>query len=209
MMKRWIASILVGASITLASFYAMALMISGPHSRPNSSDDNQAMQFIRVKRAPDLDVRKRKKPEPPKKPATPPKVPKMNVAQNVTSPMNTPQMDMPKFDLPMSLGNGPALGGSTGPVSKNADVVPIVRIEPRYPRKAAISGIEGWVQLKFDISESGTVKNVEVLNAKPKRVFDRAAIQSLLKWKYKPKMIEGKPSAQNDNKVQIDFKLRG
>lgn len=84
---------------------------------------------------------------------------------------------------------------------------PIVRIAPQYPIAAAREGIEGWVILSFSINETGGIEDVEVLEAEPKRVFNREAMRALRKWKYRPKIVEGKPVKQHNITVQLDFKL--
>jgi protein TonB len=61
--------------------------------------------------------------------------------------------------------------------------------------------------LSFEINKIGGVENVQVINAEPKRVFDREARKALRKWKYKPKMVDGKPQHQTGLSVQLDFKL--
>jgi protein TonB len=94
-------------------------------------------------------------------------------------------------------------------LAQGKSLMPLVRIEPQYPRKAAMRGTQGWVLLSFDITEKGTVENVNVVKSKPKRVFDRAAIKALVRWKYRPKVKDGKPVAQANNKIQLDFKLEG
>ena len=92
---------------------------------------------------------------------------------------------------------------------RDGDATPIVRIEPKFPTKAARDGIEGWVQLSFEINEVGGVENVQVINAQPKRIFDREARKALRKWKYKPKVVDGKAMRQTGLTVQLDFKLGG
>lgn len=84
---------------------------------------------------------------------------------------------------------------------------PIVRISPQYPVAAARDGIEGWVVLSFSINETGGVEDVEVLDAEPKRIFNREATRALRKWKYRPKIVDGKPVKQSNITVQLDFKL--
>jgi TonB family protein len=70
-------------------------------------------------------------------------------------------------------------------------VLPIVRIEPKYPGQAARDGTEGWVRLQFTVNEVGGVEDVVVIEANPKRVFDREARRALGKWKFKPQIIDG------------------
>ena len=71
--------------------------------------------------------------------------------------------------------------------------MPIVRIEPQYPRDALIEGIEGYVVVEVTIGADGSVKAVRVIQAEPKRVFDRNVIRAVLKWKFKPRIINGVP----------------
>jgi protein TonB len=84
---------------------------------------------------------------------------------------------------------------------------PLVRIDPRYPASAASNGIEGFVTLTFSVSASGEVLNIEVIDAEPKRTFNRAAIQALRKWRYQPKMVDGSPSQMDGLQVRLDFNL--
>jgi protein TonB len=87
------------------------------------------------------------------------------------------------------------------------DAVPLVRIEPDYPMQARQRGQEGWVVLEFTISTAGTVKDVEVVASEPGSVFDRAAVQAVRKWKYNPKVVDGKPVERSGMKVRLDFEM--
>lgn len=84
---------------------------------------------------------------------------------------------------------------------------PIVRIEPKYPVKAAQDGINGWVRLSFNLTANGEVTDVHVLAAEPGRVFEQEAVRALKKWKYQPKLENGQPVAQSGLTVQLDFRL--
>lgn len=84
---------------------------------------------------------------------------------------------------------------------------PIVRVEPKYPVEAAREGIQGWVKLSFTIASSGQVTDIQVLDAEPKRTFDREAKRALSKWKYQPQIIDGKAVPQDNMLVVLDFKL--
>ena len=81
-------------------------------------------------------------------------------------------------------------------------ISPIKRIEPKYPIKAAEEKIEGSVVLKFDITAAGDVNNVSVLQAEPKKIFDKVAKVALRQWKYAP--TDG--GAKNQL-VQLDFAM--
>ncbi|MET1218967.1 MAG: energy transducer TonB, partial [Glaciecola sp.] len=94
-----------------------------------------------------------------------------------------------------------------GNMRRDGDATPIVRIEPKYPVQAARDGKEGYVIMSFTINEVGGVEDVVVLEADPKRIFDREAKRALRRWKYKPKIVEGKPQKQFNMQVQLDFKL--
>jgi protein TonB len=84
---------------------------------------------------------------------------------------------------------------------------PIVRVPPEYPLDARRDGIEGYVQLQFNVNKQGEVTDIEVIDAKPKRIFERAAKRSLAKWKYRPKTEKGVPMVQTGLTVMLEFKL--
>jgi protein TonB len=94
---------------------------------------------------------------------------------------------------------------STGGADR--DAVPLVRIEPDYPMQARQRGIEGWVVVEFTISTAGTVKDAAVVASEPGTVFDRAAVQAVRKWKYNPKIVDGKAVERAGMKIRLDFEM--
>lgn len=96
---------------------------------------------------------------------------------------------------------------TNGSQVKSDEPLPIVRIEPRYPMKAARDGLQGDVILMFTVGKLGQVKDIKVLDAQPKGVFDRAAIKALSKWKYRPKVKDGQPVEQNELITTLSFRL--
>ncbi|MEZ9234199.1 energy transducer TonB [Shewanella sp. 10N.286.52.A9] len=91
---------------------------------------------------------------------------------------------------------------------ENLSKRPLVKPSPaKYPIAAANEGIEGWVQLNFDINAQGNTENISVLKSNPEGVFDQAAIESLSKWEYRPKIVNGEAIHQHEMTIQLDFTL--
>ncbi|RHW75478.1 TonB family protein [Colwellia sp. RSH04] len=110
--------------------------------------------------------------------------------------------------LSISLLSAVSVAGSIGKEKSDLkggikkEAYPVIRIEPKYPTKAAKEGTEGAVVLKFDINADGNVKNVSVVKALPKGVFDKVAKVALRQWKYEPS-----DSYHKDQLVQLDFRM--
>lgn len=97
----------------------------------------------------------------------------------------------------------PAAPAQTG---LSRDATSINRVKPDYPRSALNAGIEGWVKLSFTVTTDGRVENVSVIDSKPPRLFDLAAVDAVKHWSFKPKMADGKPVIGKVEQV-IEFKL--
>ena len=90
--------------------------------------------------------------------------------------------------------------------NRNAQVVRLV--PAKYPLQAARNGEQGWVDVAFTVNPDGSVSNAHVTDAEPRRVFDRAAIDAVSRWRFKPALINGRPTAVVV-KRRIEFKLSG
>ena len=60
--------------------------------------------------------------------------------------------------------------------------------------------------MEFTITEAGTVVSPKVIASKPVRIFDREALRAILKYKFKPKIVDGVAMTQVATQ-RIDFKL--
>jgi protein TonB len=99
--------------------------------------------------------------------------------------------------------------GSSGKTTKSGlsrGVVVLSRPRPSYPRDALRNRQEGWVKLSFTVTTGGTVSNPRVVASKPRRVFDRAALQAIRKWRFKPRLVNGK-AVQTTAVQVIEFNL--
>lgn len=101
-----------------------------------------------------------------------------------------------------------AISSDFGLSSGDQEVRPIVRVDPSYPANAARDGIEGWVSLRFTIDPLGGVRDIEIIDAEPKRIFDREARRALAKWKYQPRRVDGEAVSQTGMLVMLEFTLQ-
>ncbi len=207
-MKKIILTTFSGILISMTLFWLMQAMISNNQQQQLHSERLQMTEFIRLKRETRLQTKERNIPEPPppKKRPPPPKVKQQQINKSKTI---QPQIDMPNLDIPLqtsrfkgSLLNGLQVG--QGEVSTN--VIPLVRIPPRYPMRAANRRIEGWVKVEFTINTDGTVKNPKVVDSHPSDIFNRAALQAIKRWKFKAKIIDGTAFEQRAAQV-LQFKM--
>ena len=80
---------------------------------------------------------------------------------------------------------------------------------PVYPPAAQAEGIEGFVTLAYDVSVSGVVENIRVVEAEPPQIFDAAAIKALSSWKFVPAKRDGQAIASEGRVSTISFQLGG
>ena len=85
-------------------------------------------------------------------------------------------------------------------------VVPLVRVPPKYPARAASRLIEGWVKVEFTIQTDGSVDNAVVVGSEPVDIFDDAALTAISKWKFKEKIVNGVAVPQRAVQ-RLQFKL--
>lgn len=83
----------------------------------------------------------------------------------------------------------------------HAGLAPLSRVEPVYPPEAARAGTKGFVEVEFTVDASGKVASVSVVNAKPSRTFESAAVRAVKQWTFAPVADGGR------GKVRLDFSL--
>ncbi len=203
---RYTVAFVLAVVVTLLTFYLMHTLISGADGEREQLDAPPGIRFGPVEIDERVETRDRRRPPPPPPPEQPPPPPEMQIAQMEQQAQQMPQLDLPQLDLSMS-GSGPFLG-AMGQVDRTeeGDIIPLVRIQPQYPRDAAIAQIEGWVRIEFTIDETGSVRSPRVLESRPPRVFDREAIRAILRWKFKPRVVDGQPTTRQATQI-IEFTL--
>ncbi|WP_186453884.1 energy transducer TonB [Denitratisoma sp. DHT3] len=74
---------------------------------------------------------------------------------------------------------------------------------PVFPSEALDEGIDsGSVKVRITIAGDGSVTGAEILDAQPKRIFDKAVTRAVMRWRYEP------TGTTDTTEVQLTFKGR-
>ena len=190
--------------ITGSIFAVMNGMVTSKGEQNKNIGEQTVIDFIRLKQDSESRTKEREKKQPPK-PKKPPMPPQQTAQQN--TPMKQIAIRLPNITPDLSLANKSLLGDAQiGMGFGDGDVIPLVRMPAQYPNKAKRRHIEGFVKARLEVNALGTVDSVEIIDSKPKGVFERSAIRALYKYKFKPQIIDGKPQAQSVTQT-LDYVL--
>ena len=194
---------IIGFVIAVIFFLLLAYIVKPSSESLKNENSFRVVDFIRLKKDTSLREKTRTipdRPEPPKKPPPPDLV-----TPELQAPPQAPNLDIefPDIAVPTDF-KGAFLGPQNA--GGNSQVVPLVRINPQYPRNELLVGVEGWVKVRFTVEPDGSVSSPKVIQSKPPRVFDTAALRAIKKWKFKPKVVNG-VAVQQDGTQLIEFKL--
>ncbi len=199
MLMRFGFAVALGAIATFGLFLLMQALIKSDKSPFDEGVSGKIVDFVRVEDDISIETKQRK-PKPPPPPDEPP-----------------PDMPQPDFDA-SEVSQGVDIGvvdvqvdvkiDGTGGFSSDGEYLPIVKVAPVYPRRAQTRGIEGYVLLEFVVTRTGGVRDPVVIESKPPGIFDRAAVNAALKFKYKPKVVNGEPIDVAGVRNRITFELQ-
>lgn len=203
MIARVGTSTLVAGGVTFGLFLTMNFLVAGDGEV--KIDENERARFIDVLQ--DIEDQppqrlERKVEKPPEVETPPPEI-------------DTPQLDVQGPDkLNLSIGRANAgagvdLGGIDLGPSADGDYLPLVRVQPQYPRRAQERGIEGYAIVELTVAADGSVppESILVIEAEPKGYFERAAVKAAQKFKYKPKVVNGKGQEVTGVRYRFSFNL--
>ena len=188
----------LGAVVTSLVLLLMQSLIHSDGAAVEEPPPGHTLSFVPVieDRAPEETDRK---PQQPPKPQAPPPPPRIS-----------------SFD-PVAVGDGFSVDppeaappiGPAGSTLSDGDALPIVKVRPVYPQRALTRGIEGHVLVQFTIDELGRVVNATVLHAEPRGVFERAALQAVERFRYKPRVVNGEAIPVSGVQHRLSFELDG
>lgn len=199
MLGRYAFAIVVGVVVTLSLLFVMQLLIVTGKAALTEPSERYMLEFVRVRRNENINTDDYTPEKPPKPPEVPPEVPPQDF-DNVDP--NAPSINVP----PPTVAQAVDIGGPGGMNIAEGDYLPIVRVAPVYPARALSRGLEGYVDLEFFVTPAGTVRDPVVVFS-TSSLFERAAMRAVLKFKYKPRVVDGVPVEVPGVKTRITFKI--
>ena len=199
MLGRYAFSVVIGVVVTLSLLFVMQLLIASGKEALSKPRDRANLEFVRVKRNESINTEDFTPEKPPTPPETPPETPPQDMD---SMDPNAPSINVP----PPTVSTDTNIGGPGGMNIAEGDYLPIVRVAPVYPARALSRGLEGYVDLSFTVTTAGTVINPIILFS-TSSLFERAAERAVLKFKYKPRVVDGVPVDVPGVKTRITFQI--
>ena len=193
MFARYASAVTTGTLMTFALLYAMQGLI---HLQPGAESDERPPNYVDWIKAPDVDT-----PPPP----PPQEFTKEDLTREIMPPVGKPKGDRGtgfKISIP---------SGGSGPIDTHMERIPdpdgpliaIVRVQPVYPGTAEAKGLEGWVDVRFDVLTNGQTTNIAVTGSS-NPVFEKAAIRAAQKFRFRAPVVNGVPQVASS----IDYRFR-
>ena len=145
------------------------------------------VDFVRVQRDESIQRRQLKPKKPPPPEAAPPQPPTPQ-PENLDPTAEKIAISAVPVTTEIEMSGGFSLGVGEG------DYLPIVKVAPIYPQRALTRGIEGFCVVEYTVTRQGTIRDPFVVESQcTSSLFHRASLQAALKFKYKPRIIDGEP----------------
>ncbi len=191
----------LGLAVTAGLFWMMQYLIVTADRTLNDSGAGALVDFVRLKRDESVQRRqlKPKKPPPPEAPPPQPPTPKLD---NLDPSADKIAISAVPVETDIEMSGGFSLGVGEG------DYLPIVKVAPIYPARALQRGLEGFCVVQYTVTSLGTTRDPVVVEDQcSSSLFHRASVQAALKFKYKPRVIDGNavevPGVQNKFTYEI------
>ena len=198
LIERYSVGLCAGAIVTIGLLWVMQAVISTDKNPLNEDVKYRNLEFVKL-----LDdvapIREdlRLKP-PPEIDEMPPDLPEPEMSMDDGGSIGMP------IDVQVDVG---PVEADPGGYSSDGEYEPIFTVAPIYPRRALQLELEGWVIVEFEVTETGNVENVVVIDAEPKGVFDSAARKAAEKFRFRPQVVNEKPIRVTGVQYRIVFNL--
>lgn len=197
MTTRLSMAVTCGTLVTLGLFWLMTTLISLHHGKPVTPRDRGTLDFYTMTREEPVRHERQKL------------FHELTDPVDVTPPRPTSDdsYDGTGFRHVRARAPVPDVSPPTLTALSDGPLVAIVRVQPVYPPRAIAMNLDGWVVVRFDVTADGLVTNPTVVESSH-RVFEKAALDTVQKFRYKPRVIDGVPrpstGLQNVFRFEID-----
>lgn len=198
----------------LLTWLLFLLMVLAIRSNDSVAEPETVLEDIRVVQtqrdeSPPPDPMKTLESAPPPPPAAPPSLaqaslPALAMPAIAIAPVDVGTIAVPTgaaLNLGTSLGSSGAFGGFArggggggtggggggaggGAAWKGKPLVPLSTARPQMPEWACKQKIAGWVEAIFTVDPNGKVRDVKIVDAEPRGVYEAAAVESIGNWLY-------------------------
>ena len=199
MLGRIGVALLSGVLMTFALLWLMQYLIATGEKAITDQQDFRFADFVRVDREETVEQKKPKPKKPPEPDKPPPDIPPPQV-DNIDPSAGSINI------APVNVATGIAIGGIGGFDNVDGEYLPIVKVAPIYPRRAQQRGLSGYCVLTFTVTKLGTVQDVTVDEC-TSSLFERASVNAALKFKYKPRVVNGEAIDVPGVKHRISFEI--
>ena len=188
------------ALITAALLWVMQYLIATGVQAVTESHTFRFVDFVRIQRDERVQTREEKVERLPEAQAPPTMRPERQFddIEGMGTGVGVIGVSAPQISHEVSLGREGFFS--------DGDYMPIVQVAPQYPRRAAELGLEGFVILEFTVTREGTVRDPRVLESSHE-IFDRSAIDAVLRFRYRPRVIDGEPVEVPGVRFRITFEM--
>ncbi len=194
---RYGLALAVGGFAALSLLWLMQFLIATGEAAVTEQRSVGFVEFVRVipKEIVNPEDKRPKKPE---EAQEPPPVGPINQNETFEGPGVNFRPDPPArpFDK----------GGPTGTSVLEGDLIPLVRGGPVYPYTALRKGLEGYCDLEFTVTPLGAPSDVRVIYC-TNSVFERSSIRAVMKFRYKPQVVNGVPVAVSGQRQRLTFNI--
>lgn len=198
---RMVIGSILALTVTLSLFWLMQYLIATADRTLNEDTAGTMLDFVRIKR--DESIQRRQlKPEKPPLPETAPPQPPTPQLDDLNPNAEKIAIAAVPVETDIEMTGGFSLGVGEG------DYLPIVKVAPIYPNRALTRGVEGFCVVQYTVTSMGTTKDPVVIEDQcTSSLFHRASLNASLKFKYKPRIIDGQavevPGVQNKFTYEI------
>jgi len=198
---RLFVGLVTATAVTLSLFWLMQYLIETADRSLNEDAAGNLVDFVRVKRNESIERRQLKPKKPPPPESAPPQPPTPQL-ENLNPNAQKISISAVPVQTDIEMTGSFSLGVGEG------DYLPIVKVAPIYPNRALTRGVEGYCVVQYTVTRQGTTRDPFVIEDQcTSSLFHRASVNAALKFKYKPRIMDGEavevPGVQNKFTYEI------